>query len=90
MLLRLGGRLFDYLDAMSERVAVLASSDLAHTHLASGPYGYSAAAKPFDKACGLWAADPEQHASQLLEVAASLASKALSCGIPSLLMLHGM
>ena len=33
---------------MSERVLVVVSADLAHTHLASGPYGYSNASEPFD------------------------------------------
>lgn len=48
-LLDVGGRMFDYFDALPQRVAVLASSDLAHTHLAAGPYGYSPAAEPFDQ-----------------------------------------
>ena len=45
------------------RKQVLVSSDLAHTHLASGPYGYSPAAEPFDLAVGRWASDPVKHVS---------------------------
>ena len=38
-LLEFGSRLYEQLEALEERVVVLISSDLAHTHLASGPYG---------------------------------------------------
>ena len=45
-LLQLGADLGDVLEAIPQRVAVLISSDLAHTHLASGPpYGYSDAGR---------------------------------------------
>ena len=54
-LLSLGADVFAHLDALPQRVVVVVSSDLAHTHLASGPYGYSAAAEPFDEAVGAWA-----------------------------------
>ena len=43
-----GGDLYDFLEARSERIAVVISADLAHTHKASGPYGYSNASEPFD------------------------------------------
>ena len=56
---------------------------------ASGPYGYSPAAAPFDRAVGRWARAPRENADALLGEAASLADKALSCGFPSLVMLHG-
>jgi aromatic ring-opening dioxygenase LigB subunit len=44
----LGKILFDKLDSLKENVAIIISSDLAHTHLNNGPYGYSPAAEPFD------------------------------------------
>ena len=40
--------MYDYLDARQEKIAVVISADLAHTHKASGPYGYSNASEPFD------------------------------------------
>ena len=55
-LMSLGKLWYDALEALDETVVWLASVDLAHTHLASGPYGYSAAAEPFDVASGGWAA----------------------------------
>ena len=89
-LLELGNSLFDHFDNIQEKVVFIGSSDLAHTHLASGPYGYSEAAKPFDKACGKWASNPETQASSLLIDAANLVDDALSCGFPSLVCLHGI
>ena len=44
-----GSDLLHYIQTeMDERVAVVISADLAHTHLKSGPYGYSNASEPFD------------------------------------------
>eukprot|EP01079_Euglenida_sp_SAG-EU17-18_P001284 gene1284-425_t len=37
------------LTRLGQRILVVVSADLAHTHLASGPYGYSSAADPFDE-----------------------------------------
>lgn len=44
-----GYDLYKYLENLKQKVVVITSADLAHTHLKSGPYGYSDAAKPFDK-----------------------------------------
>ena len=43
-----GTELFALLEPLKEKVAVVISADLAHTHLSSGPYGYSNASEPFD------------------------------------------
>ena len=44
-----GADLYDFLEGLSERVVVIISADLAHTHLKDGPYGYSNASEPFDQ-----------------------------------------
>lgn len=44
-----GSSLFSILDSSSRRVIVVISADLAHTHSASGPYGYSNTSEPFDE-----------------------------------------
>jgi len=87
-LIDLGHHLSDYLEQLSQRVAIVVSSDLAHTHLECGPYGYSPTAEPFDQACGRWARtlDPEP----LLITAAGLVDEALSCGYTGLVLLHGI
>ena len=41
--------MFSIFRSMEERVVIVISADLAHTHLASGPYGYSNESEPFDQ-----------------------------------------
>lgn len=36
------------MDDALQRIAVIISADLAHTHSPDGPYGYSNASQPFD------------------------------------------
>ncbi|KAK7116391.1 hypothetical protein V1264_002079 [Littorina saxatilis] len=76
------------LDSASQRIVVIISADLAHTHQASGPYGYSNASEPFDLACGHWATTLDK--STLTVTAAGYADRALSCGFTGFVMLHGM
>ncbi|KAL9985097.1 hypothetical protein ACROYT_G007462 [Oculina patagonica] len=84
----LGKSLFQVLHSQSERIVVIISADLAHTHLKSGPYGFSTAAEPFDKASGAWVTT--QDSDKLAVEAASYVDKALSCGFTGLVMLDGM
>jgi aromatic ring-opening dioxygenase LigB subunit len=87
-LLALGRNLGHHFAASRRRVAVVVSADLAHTHLASGPYGFSNSAEPFDMACGRWAIT--LNGSALLVEAAALVDRALSCGFTGMVMLHGL
>ena len=90
-LLRLGQTLFDWMEQRPERMAVLVSADLSHTHRKDGPYGYSATSQPFDDFIGKWAhKDPCRNAKVLLEQATTLQPTALSCGYTGMVMLHGM
>jgi len=86
--LALGAALFDYLERLDARVLVVVSGDLAHTHRAAGPYGYSPAAAPFDAALGRWAATLD--AAPLLGDATALADAAKSCGYTGAVLLHGL
>jgi len=85
---RLGSFFYDYLDNIPQRVMVVVSSDLAHTHLACGPYGYSPTAEPFDRACGRWAAT--LNSDYLIVEAANIVTEALSCGYSGMVFLDGM
>jgi aromatic ring-opening dioxygenase LigB subunit len=89
-LLELGPKIYQFLDGLKERVSIVISSDLAHTHLASGPYGYSPTAEPFDRACGQWAKNFVKNSNELLVNARELADDAKSCGYTGLVLLHGM
>ena len=85
---RLGRVLYREVEAWPERVAVVVSSDLAHTHLPTGPYGYSPAAEPFDAACARWAAG--LNSTELSVVAAAYVDRAMSCGFTGLVLLDGL
>jgi aromatic ring-opening dioxygenase LigB subunit len=89
-LLQLGTKLFKFFHSRTERTAVILSSDLAHTHSKTGPYGFTNAAAPFDTAIRRWAVDPIRNSHSLLKRARSLVARALSCGYPSLVIWHAM
>jgi hypothetical protein len=91
-LLRLGQVVGDWLDALPASVAVVISGDLSHVHQDSGPYGGGAPAiaQQMDAALGQWASNPCHEASSLLNTAAALQPKALSCGFTGFVLLHGM
>jgi aromatic ring-opening dioxygenase LigB subunit len=75
-------------EALPQRVVVVVSADLAHTHLASGPYGFSPDAEPFDEACGVWARTLDSAA--LVTTALGHANNAESCGYTGLVVLDGL
>lgn len=89
-LVRLGRALFEWAETATLDIAIVISSDLSHTHLEDGPYGYSNSSQPFDNTVGTWAMDPCQHSSHLLEKARSLQNEAKSCGFTGLVLLHGV
>jgi aromatic ring-opening dioxygenase LigB subunit len=89
-LVALGRMLREWIDARPERIAVVISGDMSHTHRPDGPYGYSEMSVVFDAAVGQWAADPCHQAVSLLEEARSLQPEALSCGFTGMVLLHGM
>ena len=72
----------------SNRVVLIVSADLAHTHTSTGPYGFSPAAQPFDDCCAEWART--LFGPPLLEEAKTLLNDAKSCGYLGLVMLHGV
>jgi aromatic ring-opening dioxygenase LigB subunit len=88
-LLSLGKSIRDWADSRPERIALLISSDLSHTHRPDGPYGYSNASAPFDAAIQKWATSPLKNAKSLLVEATSLQDQAKSCGFTGMVMLHG-
>jgi hypothetical protein len=54
-LLQIGDRIMEWIDHRPERIGVVVSGDLSHTHQPTGPYGYSNASALFDAAVGRWA-----------------------------------
>jgi len=86
---KFGLELATFLEQQPHRVALLLSSDLAHTHDSSGPYGFSSSAQPFDDAIGRWSRDPLLHREDLLRDANALVDTAMSCGYLTLIALQG-
>eukprot|EP00531_Pseudo-nitzschia_arenysensis_P015854 CAMPEP_0116152080 /NCGR_PEP_ID=MMETSP0329-20121206/20456_1 /TAXON_ID=697910 /ORGANISM="Pseudo-nitzschia arenysensis, Strain B593" /LENGTH=371 /DNA_ID=CAMNT_0003648769 /DNA_START=473 /DNA_END=1588 /DNA_ORIENTATION=- len=99
-LLGLGADLMEWASERPEKIAILVSGDLSHTHQESGPYGYSKASAPFDEAIGKWAGgdmsdekwDPcgWEAATALLNKATKLQPNAMSCGFTGYVLWHGM
>jgi aromatic ring-opening dioxygenase LigB subunit len=90
-LLRFGRQLARTLAELPQRVALVASVDLAHTHSPDGPYNFSDAAQPFDQAVERWAraATDQARRAALLTDAARLVDRALSCGYPGMVLMQG-
>lgn len=65
-LLEFGFAIGKFLGGLAQSAALLVSADLAHTHLATGPYGYNRHASTFDKLVGSWALNPITNAQRLL------------------------
>ncbi|KAG7338091.1 hypothetical protein IV203_016981 [Nitzschia inconspicua] len=96
-LLAVGADIMSWISKRPERIAVVVSGDLAHTHLTSGPYGYSNTSLAYDAAIDAWlnssdSANPCHPNAQtaLLELARSLQPAALSCGFTGYVLWHGM
>ncbi|MGK3761283.1 MAG: aromatic ring-opening dioxygenase LigB subunit [Bacillariaceae sp.] len=100
-LLQIGADIMEWAENRPERIGMVVSGDLSHTHLSNGPYGYSNASAPFDKAIGRWAGtggykdedDDPCHpgaTSALLKRAKELQPNAMSCGFTGYVLWHGM
>ena len=87
-LLSLGESLANHLEQMKGDIIVVISADLAHRHLASGPFGYSNQSDAFDRACGEWVV--ELSPDTLLVTAAAIVDEVYSCGYTGLVTLHGI
>jgi len=92
-LVSMGEKLFEFFDGMKERVAVVISGDLAHSHDHNfpnhpKPYPTSESAVPFDILIQKWVVS---HNLETLQVEAGhLVNKVLSCGYTGFLLLHGI
>jgi aromatic ring-opening dioxygenase LigB subunit len=89
-LLSLGHAMRQWMDDRPERIGLVVSGDLSHTHEATGPYGYSPTAEWMDKTLGYWAQDPYQREKYLLEVAADFQPTAQSCGFTGFVLLQSV
>ena len=101
-LLRMGNRIMEWIETRPERIGVVISGDLAHTHQETGPYGYSNASGLFDTAMEEWADGSNEETSRnsdpcsvmsvqaILDKAPKLQPDAKSCGFTGYILWHGM
>ena len=85
---KLGHSLAAAIAAQSRRVAIVVSTDLAHTHWPNTTFGFRSEAAEFDAAVGEWAATLDEHAN--FGRAAAVVDKVLSCGWLGTALLHGV
>lgn len=88
-LLSLGQKIFDFLEKLPLKVAVLISADLSHTHRQDGPYGFSNSSSYFDSVIGDWASDPCHNLESLI-TASRFQTEARSCGFTGFVLVQGM
>lgn len=84
---RAGAALREAIEASGRRVALIASCDHAHTHLETGPYGFSSAARTFD--AKVVDAVRRGDLGALLQVDPQLIAEAKPDSYWQMLMLHG-
>ena len=98
-LLSIGGDIMTWIQRRHERIGVIISGDLSHTHLSNGPYGYSPSSELYDNAIGQWVnstlfSDDVCHnpnvTTALLDRAKALQPNAKSCGFTGYVLWHGM
>jgi len=92
-LLSMGEKMFEFFNQMKERVAVVISGDLAHSHYHDlpnqpHPFPISETAAPYDALVEKWARSLDLETLQV--EAGQLVNKALSCGYTGFLLLHGI
>lgn len=87
-MLRIGAFIAEELESLEKTVAWVVSADLAHTHQASGPYGYCPCAQPYDDAVRKWLTNLSSPAL-LQEACKQQGLGAMSCGFTGLVLLEG-
>ena len=81
----LGDVLYEFAAAHEQRVSIVISSDLAHTHDASGPYGFHAAAAKLDYHVDYWVRSPRrERLNQML----ALQTDGKACGMAGMCVLQ--
>ncbi|WP_455140673.1 DODA-type extradiol aromatic ring-opening family dioxygenase [Candidatus Hodarchaeum mangrovi] len=88
-LLQIGDSLRDFAQKSSEKVIIIISADLAHTHDKNGPYGFSEKAEEFDQIIEKWVKEGGQE-DILLDQASSILDEALVCGFAGFIIVQGI
>mmetsp|Transcript_26223 Transcript_26223/g.41474 ORF Transcript_26223/g.41474 Transcript_26223/m.41474 type:complete len:134 (-) Transcript_26223:91-492(-) len=88
-IIQLGRSIGEILHQEDLRVGIMISSDLAHTHLKDGPYGFCDCAEAYDKAVGKWG--DSMNSTYIRQQAANQQTLgAKSCGFTGMIFLDGI
>jgi aromatic ring-opening dioxygenase LigB subunit len=81
----LGDVLYEFAAASEQRVSIVISADLAHTHDAGGPYGFHKAAAKLDDHVDYWVRSPKrERLNQML----ALQTDGKACGMAGMCVLQ--
>ncbi len=80
----MGKFLKDFIENLEERIIVIISADLAHTHSHDGPYSFSTTAAQFDNYIEEYIKTQEE--TFLLEKAGNILNQALACGFAGIVI----
>lgn len=83
----LGQSIIDYFIKLENKVSIIFSGDLSHTHIQEGPYGFHESSKEFDKLVKEWSENPE---GEIFNKILFLQKTALACGMAGISMLQGI
>lgn len=86
--LTLGGDLQEFFESHEQRIVVIISADLSHTHQQEGPYGYNDEAEPSDMLYEQWANSLDK--SILTKTLVPKLEHSLCCGFIGFTILQGM
>ncbi|MCH8905652.1 MAG: hypothetical protein IH840_01070, partial [Candidatus Heimdallarchaeota archaeon] len=84
---KISNLLISLIRSKTERICLIFSGDLSHTHDPDGPYGYHDTSKPFDLLIQEWAREPNR---ETFEEFLELQPTALACGMAGMSILQGI
>ncbi|MHA1911330.1 MAG: hypothetical protein ACTSYA_06515 [Candidatus Kariarchaeaceae archaeon] len=87
-LMKLGKNLERFFETKKQKVSLVISADLAHTHLKDGPYGYHPSADKLDQLVNEWVSSLEKEL--LFDKIYPLADTGLACGLAPITVFQGV
>lgn len=83
----LGENIHEYFNSITEKVVIIISADLSHTHQESSVYGFKEEAEEFDSLIEKWVRNGDRN---VLEECTKIVDDAMVCGFVGLSILQGI
>ena len=87
-LIELGKNLEGFFETKEQKISLVISADLAHTHKEDGPYGYHPSADKLDQLVNEWISSLEKEL--LFNKIHPLAATGLACGLAPITVFQGV